>query len=253
MKAGRKSDFMVYLYDGSFEGLLTCIFEAYATKERDVSIKNSATYTPSFLDEVKTIGTDMGKFERVFSSIPKKISKQAQEVVYRAWLSGDEDAPDLIFHFLRAGYKIGARVTDYLQDPLISRIMDLDKKVGREAHRFLGLLRFKEIAEGIFYAVYEPDYNITVLIAPHFVKRLAMPFIIHDKKRNICAVSDGGEMVLTDKPPQADDVKTISEDEYASLWKAFFKAIAIKERKNPRTQMQYMPKKYWKNLTEMQE
>jgi len=245
---------MVYLFDGSFEGLLTCVFEAYASKELDVSIQSRDVYTPSFLDTVREIKTDMGKFERVYSSIPKKISARAQEIVYRAWLSEDKDAPDLIFHFLKTGYKIGGRVTDYLQDPKISRIIDLDRKVGREAHRFLGLLRFKEVSEGIFYAGYEPDHNITVLIAPHFTMRLSMqPFIIHDKKRNISAVFDGKELVFTDRVPRIGDEKTVSEDEYAALWKAFFKSIAIKERRNSRAQMQFMPKKYWKNLTEMQD
>lgn len=245
---------MVYLYDGSFEGLLTCIFEAYASKEWDVSIKNNATYIPSFLDEVKVIETDMEKFERVYSSIPGKISREAQKIVYRAWLSEDENAPDLIFHFLRVGYKMGRRVIDYIQDPLINKIIDLDMKVGRESHRFLGLLRFKEISKGIFYAGYEPDYNITVLIAPHFARRLSMqPFIIHDKKRNISAVYDGNELVMTDKIPSINGETDSTEDEYSSLWKAFFKTIAIEERKNPRAQMQFMPKKYWKNLTEMQD
>ena len=37
---------------------------------------------------------------------------------------------------------------------------------------------------------------------------------------------------------------------YQELWKMFFKKISIKERKNPRCQMQFMPKKYWKDLIE---
>lgn len=244
---------MIYLYDGSFEGLLTCVFEAYASKERDASLKNKFAYIPSFLDEVKEIKTDMEKFERVYSSIPKKISRRAQEIIYRVWLSEDENAPDLIFHFLKAGYKMGSLVTDFIQDPLINKIIDLDMKVRRESHRFLGLLRFKEISKDLFYAGYEPGYNITGLIAPHFVDRLSMPFIIHDKKRNVSAVYDGSEIILTDKIPSIPDDINSTEDEYALLWKAFFKTIAIEERKNPRAQMQFMPKKYWKNLTEMQE
>lgn len=245
---------MVYLYDGSFEGLLTCVFEAYASKDRDISIKSAANYIPSFLDEVKTIETDMEKFERVYSSIPKKISHRAQKIIYRAWLSEDEQAPDLIYHFLRVGYKMGGNAVNFIQDPLINKLIGLDMKVGREAHRFLGLLRFKEIYNGIFYAAYEPDFNITVLIAPHFTERLSsQQFIIHDKKRNISAVYDGNELVMTDRIPFIPDNKTGAEDEFVSLWKTFFKTIAIQERKNPRTQMQYMPKKYWKNLTEMQD
>ena len=38
---------------------------------------------------------------------------------------------------------------------------------------------------------------------------------------------------------------------YQELWKVFHKSIAIKERSNKNLQMQHMPKKYWKNIIEM--
>ena len=41
-----------------------------------------------------------------------------------------------------------------------------------------------------------------------------------------------------------------NEQIYQNLWKMFFKTIAIKERKNARCQMQFMPKKYWQDLIE---
>jgi len=245
---------MVFLYDGSFEGLLTCIFEAFYKKPGSVFISKKDTYCPNFLEQPVIVETDMEKFQRVYSSIPKKISKQAGEIVYRVWLSDDDKAENLIYYFLKLGYKMGGRVCDYIQDPYINEIMVLNRKVGFEAHRFLGLLRFQEIKEGIFYAGYEPDHNITVLIAPHFAKRLAnQPFIIHDKKRDICAVYDGTELLMTDKVPNIPSDVTTTEDEFASLWRTFFKTIAIKERRNLRTQANFMPRRYWKNLTEMKE
>ena len=244
---------MVLLYDGSFEGLLTCIFDAWKMKDREISIAPADNYTPTFLDQTAIIETDLEKFQRVYASVPKKISPHASEIIYRAWLSEDERVPGLIFHFLKVGFDMGARVCEYIQDPQVQAIVDLNRKVGGEAHRFLGLLRFQEITKGIFYAGYEPDHNITVLIAPHFTKRLAcQPFLIHDKKRSICAVYDGQDLVFTPEIPELINERTKTEDEYSALWKAFFKQIAIQERKNLRTQMQFMPKKYWKNLTEMQ-
>lgn len=245
---------MIFLYDGSFEGLLTCIFEAFYKKPERVSISKKDTYQPSFLEQPVIVETDMEKFQRVYSSIPKKISNHACEIVYRAWLSEDEKAADLVYHFLKLGYKMGNNVCDYIQDPYINEIIELNRKVGFESHRFLGMLRFQEIEKGIFYAGYEPDHNITVLITPHFTERFAgQPFIIHDKKRNICAVYDGSEMIMTDKIPKLPSGVTATEDEFASLWKTFFKTIAIKERKNLRTQLNFMPRRYWKNLTEMKE
>lgn len=247
-----RKDFMVYLFDGSFEGLLTCVFEAF--KDHRATIRDQKAYIPSFLDESRFVETDLEKFRRVYVSIPEKISQHAQEIIYRAYLSENEEAPDLILHFLRAGYKLGRKVENYIQDPQINAIMGLNKRVGFEVHRFTGLLRFAEITDGIFYAAYEPDHNITGLLAPHFTERLScQPFIIHDKKRNLCAVFDGRELIMTDEAPVIPDGRTGTEDAYSALWKAFFKSVAIRERKNPRLQMQFVPKKYRKNLTEFQE
>ena len=36
------------------------------------------------------------------------------------------------------------------------------------------------------------------------------------------------------------------------LWKSFFKTIAIKERENRKCQQNFMPKKYWQNILEME-
>ena len=50
------------------------------------------------------------------------------------------------------------------------------------------------------------------------------------------------------------DDQSMAEDErlFQKLWKTYFKAIAIKERTNPRKHKQDMPVRYWKYLTEKQ-
>ena len=65
---------MIYLYDGSFEGLLTCVFEAYASKTADISIIPQKDHTPSFLEEERVIETDMEKFRRVYESVSKTVA-----------------------------------------------------------------------------------------------------------------------------------------------------------------------------------
>ena len=44
------------------------------------------------------------------------------------------------------------------------------------------------------------------------------------------------------------DIKT---DEIEDLWKSFYNTIGIKERKNDRCRMNFMPKKYWKYILEV--
>ena len=45
------------------------------------------------------------------------------------------------------------------------------------------------------------------------------------------------------------DIKT---DEMEDLWKSFYNTIGIKGRKNDRCRMNFMPKKYWKYILEVE-
>ena len=44
-----------------------------------------------------------------------------------------------------------------------------------------------------------------------------------------------------------------SELEYRRLWKQFYKTIAIESRNNPKCRMTLMPKRYWGQLTELED
>ena len=90
-------------------------------------------------------------------------------------------------------------------------------------------------------------------IANHFIARLPnQNFIIHDKNRNIAMLYNQKNSCIIEVPKDF-KISKISEKEldFQSLWKTFFNTIVIKERKNPKLQMQYMPKKYWQDLVEM--
>lgn len=41
------------------------------------------------------------------------------------------------------------------------------------------------------------------------------------------------------------------KDDFETLWKTYHKAMSIESRKNERCQRNFMPKKYWKRLSEM--
>lgn len=58
------------------------------------------------------------------------------------------------------------------------------RKVSRESHRMLGLIRFRNLPEDIYYAPIKPDFNILTILAPHFARRLpSQKWVIHDKKK----------------------------------------------------------------------
>ena len=71
---------VVYLYDGSYEGLLSCVFESFARKENPIEISVQDTIQTSFYP-TRNIDTDLSKAERVKKGICTKMSKEAYELV----------------------------------------------------------------------------------------------------------------------------------------------------------------------------
>ena len=66
------------------------------------------------------------------------------------------------------------------------------------------------------------------------------------------------EITLSDKQFDAitggihENIKADDEELYRSLWKAYYKAINIPERKNTRLMLRLLPRRYWKYLPEKQ-
>ncbi len=48
----------------------------------------------------------------------------------------------------------------------------------------------------------------------------------------------------------SDEVLSDDDRLLQEMWRTYFKAICIKERLNPRKQLNDMPRRYWKYLTE---
>lgn len=244
---------MIYIYDGSFEGLLTAIYEAYYRRESPQGIMREKGLQENMFETYTLIETDGEKSSRVYDSIMKKISYQALMHVYHVYLSDFSEAGTWIYRYLKLGWKVGCKVDLHLSDDRVLTVHNASRKVTGEAHRMLGLLRFRKLSGDLFYAPIEPDHNIVSLIAPHFSKRLAdQNWIIHDVKRRRGALYNKAEWVVTEFDMNPNLSVTEEEAICQNLWKQYFSTIAIQSRVNPRLQRQHMPKKYWKYLVEKQ-
>lgn len=243
---------MIYITDGTFEGILTAVFEAYKNKEEPQSIVTKQYFQTLLGSEIREIKTNQEEYDRVYNSIIEKMSYEVLELIYKAWLSEHRDVGIAIYRYIKIGLKIGRRVISYLQNPDVQMINDLSLRVSKEVHLFVGILRFNKLKNGIYYAQIEPDNNIVMLIAGHFADRLSdQPWIIHDVKRNLSALFDMNQVIFSsDNISIPADYK--DDKEFEILWKRYFKAIAIESRINPRLQRSFMPRRYWKNLTEKQ-
>lgn len=243
----------VYLYDGSFHGLLTIVFNSYCSKTLPQKIYSEDCYIPNFLDKTLFIKTDFEKSERIWNGIKNKIGIDALYNSYNAFLCNEKNKELNILKYLCNGFDLGSKINNMLTTSYVFKVINMRKRALSECHKLKGLLRFIEVDKNIFYSSIHPDNNIIEPLGQHFIKRFPMQnFIINDKNRNICFLYNTKEYKIIDSSNI--NIPKISEEEqkYQELWKMFFKTIAIKERSNPRCQMQFMPKKYWRDLIEMQ-
>ncbi|MDU4891962.1 MAG: TIGR03915 family putative DNA repair protein [Clostridium sp.] len=242
-----------FIYDGSFEGLLTCIFYGYPLKE-DVKITSQDNYIPSLITEPKEIKTEQDKFERVYESIENKLSPSTLRNVYYLYLSEIQGVETLIFNYIKLCYKYGDKINMAKNNDIIILVDRYCKRVSYESHRFTGFVRFKEIGPLTFYAPIEPDHNILPLLTDHFISRFSdQNFIIHDLKRNLAIIYNKTEVTISPLENKKGEelMRSSHMDNFEDLWKEFYKSVNIEERKNPTCQKRMMPTRYWKHLTEM--
>ncbi len=242
-----------YIFDGSFEGLLTSIYEAYYRNDKPEEIISEWQFVPTLLTEPVYIDTNEEKSIKVYNAIKSKISKNALSLIYHVYLSELDSSCTLIYNYIKLGFKLGQEVDRYLHNDTVLKIHNINRKVTYECHRMLGFVRFK-CFNNMYYSPIEPDHNILALIAPHFEARLPNEnWIIHDLKRNLALFYNKKEWVVTyfSKEGACEFFKTSDSELYESLWKEFFNTIAIENRINPKLQKKMMPARYWKHLTEI--
>jgi probable DNA metabolism protein len=242
-----------FIYDGTFEGLLTAIFYAFSCKQQ-CTIKRNTNYSPSLLAESVDITTEEDKYERVYTSIELKLNSSTLENIYNLYLSEYQDSENLILEYLKLCFTYGVKVNLAKNNDIIMKIDKYNQRVSYEAHRFKGFVRFKEISPLTYYASIEPDHNILPLLINHFITRFSdQNFIIHDIKREIAIFYDKKDATIIELSKEAglklENHKVDSD--FEKLWKTFYSSVNIEERKNEKLRRQHMPKRYWSHLTEV--
>jgi probable DNA metabolism protein len=253
----------LYLYDGSFEGLLTAIFECYADRCQPTDIRNQALYQASLLDDLRVIVTDATKAERVLNGIDARSDHQGAELVYHLFLSELAGIELHIYQLVRVLVdQNDPGILDNFANPHILYSAQVNKMISREVHRMHAFVRFQKSDEGIYYAIINPDFNVLPLIGDHFHRRFAdQPWVIFDSRRHYGLYCDLHKMIFIDADAPilinaADKLQLTAADEkennYQQLWKSYFQSVNIKERQNLKLHLRHVPRRYWKYLIEKQ-
>lgn len=247
------------VYDGTFEGFLSAVFQVYEEKLIDVRIERKALATETFFAEQRSVITDSEKAHRVWKGIAQHCSAEGKNNSYKAFLSELTGIENTLLHFIKRSLSEKKHIDTDFADPEILKIAKVVKMVGREKHRMDAFVRFRLTKDNLYFATVSPDFNVLPLIAKHFKNRYAdQQWLIYDLKRKY-----GIQYNLTDvnyvelqisegvnNTSKATYFFTEEEQVFQDLWKNYFKSTNIVSRKNMKLHLQHVPKRYWKYLSE---
>jgi probable DNA metabolism protein len=239
-----------WLYDGSFDGLLTTLSVLFEKGEEPGEISRRSDSLPLF-GEAVDVFTDTQRAAAFLDALREKTSSAVARHVVRVGMADRISAEMPLYRFVRLALAGGADVISYHAHPDVRIVNEIAASVGREIHRLKGLLRFRETQDGWLWAPMAPDHNVAAAVAQHFHRRMpGERWMIHDVARRLVVAWDGKDWQLKDGADSRGIVLSAREKEVQEWWRAFYREIAIAERRNLRLQAQNMPRRYWGYLVE---
>lgn len=236
-----------YLVDGTEDCFYTAVFDGY--REKEIIITSQSDVQLGLDCKLVEVETDGEKAERVKRKL-YATDKGALEDIRLILKSCDIDKENVAFAYIKLIMRQGGAVRGMLADETVIEAMEIRSHVTSEAHRLKGFLRFMENSEGVLYAPYSPDNDVTDMLATHFAARFGNSrFVIHDTKRKIAALYDGCEIVIT-RVGEAEIYLSEYERYFEELWRQYYKSVNIASRPHEKQMKGYMPVRYWKFLPE---
>ncbi len=248
-----------YQYDGTFPGFLSAVFEVWDRKQLPARIISTGR-NPGLFDETIKVQTAHDRFERVWNGIERVGGKSLCRRFYHVFLSHEEGVEDLMLNLLQKLFDQKYDITRNLSVAEVLRFTQVERKVLHEVHRLHMFVRFEKAADDTWFAPASPRYDVLPMTLPHFKSRFSdQQWLIYDttrdygffyNKNTIEEVSVNQPVFDKETGNLPMEAKSEDEQQWQDLWRSYFKHIAIKERINPRLQRQFMPKRFWKYLTE---
>lgn len=254
---------VVFTFDNTFEGLLSCVFFAYEQKISPSIIISDLEQKPLFFDFSYHIITEEERCNRVWKRLENILSPFARRMLFSVWLSELPESNMLLFRYICKNIDAPSSIEMNFGDPDVITVSKIAKKVCSEARKIIQFVRFQQTKDNIYFAPVAPLYNVISMSTKHFRKRFDdQQWIIYDTKRHVGLYYDLREInevtfdqsVLNSFTSGLLNENKASETEvfFRDMWKTYFEHLTIKERLNLKLQRQHMPVRFWKYITEMQ-
>lgn len=240
---------IAYHYDGSFAGFLCCIFESFSRREIPEAVcpPEEAQMTLFGVREIETSSTHAQRVARGLT----RLGPVVRDRITTGFLSAEPGKDLKLLRFARLCFDQGPRAAQMLGHADAAAAFALERAVAGEAHRYIEFIRFEE-RDGMLGAVIHPKAQVLPLLRGHFCSRLPdEDFLIFDATHGTALLRRNRRveyLAMDHYEPSTEE----GEQNWQALWKRFFRALTIQERRNERAQMNHVFKRFWPDMCEMQ-
>lgn len=242
-----------YLYDGTIEGFYTCVFTAFERRETPDDIVSERGMQLALFGDPVPIAVDDDKAFRVERGLARRIGRDEAEHVKYAFLSDAAHREISILRYIQLAMREGRYAYCDHANPVVAEFEGLWRQVANERHAMIQFARFAEVGDGVYFSRINPKANVVPVLMNHFAMRFnTQRFVIYDEVHKVAGVYADGDwsLVVTDEIEVPEDTEL--EARCREMWKTFYDTICNQERLNPALRRSFMPKRLWRNITEMQ-
>ena len=156
---------VIFQCEDSMEGILTGVYDAWASRVGHDRVKLEAgpDHEMELFSEYRRVETDGEKAEKVAGTIRRRMGQNCWESIYQATLAEEKEKAEAVYRSVVLGLSLAQRkngsvyrLMENIQEPCIFQVMTLSRTVAREAHRYLGFVRFQEMKGKLLYSEIEP-------------------------------------------------------------------------------------------------
>ena len=162
-----------FVYDKSFDGLLTAVFDAYFRKTFPDDLLSEGDALPLFYDELHTVVTDEEKAGRVWRGLQKKVSTSALGCLTQSWLSELPEVGMLIFRYIRKAIDSPRSIETNFGDPDVLRLAQIWKKVDGERVHLMQLSVFRKLR--MVHSLRLSNRSIMRFLLPFTISKTVLP------------------------------------------------------------------------------
>lgn len=240
---------MILVYDGSFEGFLSLVYEVYYKKLKPTKIYKTLPNEIIF-EEILEIQTSEENSTKVLKAIKTKFPKPIVEKILNIFMCDSRAFEVALLEFIIIGFKDTKQLFN-INNSSVFYLSNLEKELFKNVHKMYAFVRFEELDDDTLYAKLECKFNVVYFLAKHFLKRFNnQNFIIHDINRKIAFIKTKNDYSIQEVAFFDEPNYSINEEKFQKLWKRFFKGVTIEERINPKLQQQLVPLIYRTYMSE---